>query len=180
MNPRVLLSFFLLLPLLLSCSLQKFCSKRFPPEIIRKDSIRFIEKVVYRDTLLYMHIKGDTIYDTLVVDSTGYASSFLETSFARSTATFNKGKLFHELSQKDSLISTLVERGIKERYIESFEGSRETSVIVKNELTGWQHTQIYAAWILAGIMLIQFLWKKILASAISRLHKFFNKSRHPP
>lgn len=179
MNPRVLLSFFLLLPLLLSCSLQKYCSKRFPPEIIRKDSIRFVEKVVYRDTLLYMHIKGDTIYDTLVVDTTGSASSILETSFARSTATFNKGKLFHELSQKDSLMSTLVERGIKERYVESFEGSRETSVIVKNELTGWQHTQIYAAWILAGIMLVQLLWRKFLTGVFTKLLKYF-KSAHPP
>lgn len=179
MNPRVLLSFFLLLPLLLSCSLQKYCSKRFPPEIIQKDSIRFVEKVIYRDTLLYIHIKGDTIYDTLVVDTSGSASSILETSFARSTATFNKGKLFHELSQKDSLISTLVERGIKERYIESFEGSRETIVVVKNELTGWQHTQIYAAWILAGIMLVQLLWRKFLPGVFTKLLKYF-KSAHPP
>lgn len=179
MNPRALLFSLILSPLLLSCSMQKYCSKRFPPEIIRKDSIRYIEKVVYRDTIVYVHVPGEKVVDSAQADSSGKALSVLETSFASSTAIFQDGKLRHTLTQKDSLVETLIKNGIRERYVESFDGSRETSVIVKNELNGWQHTQIYAAWILAGVLTVQLLWRRFLPSAFTKLLKFF-RSAHPP
>lgn len=170
----------LLNPLLLSCNMQKYCSNRFPPEVIKRDSIITVERIAYRDTTLYVVVPGDVVRDTAQSDTLGRASSTLATSFAISTAVFKDGKLFHELTQKDSLLALLIKSGIKERFIESYEGSTQTSIIVKNELTGWQSTQIYAAWILAGVILIQVLWKKLMPGAIGRLVGYFRKSRHPP
>lgn len=179
MNPRTLISFLVLLPFTLSCNMQKYCNKRFPPEVIRKDSVRFIDRVIVKDTLIYVLVPDEVKWDTVFVDSLGSASSTLETSFAKSKAFILNGKLIHELTQKDSLIASLIKGGIKVRYIESFEVSRETSVIVKNELTGWQTFQINLAWILAIILVLQALAKRFFPAVFSKLLGLF-KSKHPP
>ncbi|MBS4060159.1 MAG: hypothetical protein KG029_07165 [Bacteroidetes bacterium] len=169
----------LILALLTSCNMKRYCSKRFPPDVIRKDSISYIEKIVLKDTLIYVPIPFEAKRDTNYVDSFGCASSTLETSFAKSTAVYRDGELIHDLIQKDSLVPALIKGGIMEKYTESFAGTLEKSVIIKNELTGWQNAQIYSAWILAIILLFSALWRKLPSALVSKVMLVFKKKKPP-
>jgi hypothetical protein len=56
--------YFFILIFFSSCITQKACNNRFPPEVVRKDSI--IEKVVYKDTTIL--IPGERVTDTIKIE----------------------------------------------------------------------------------------------------------------
>jgi hypothetical protein len=165
---------------LTSCNMQKYCAERFPsPERVR-DSISYIEKVIYRDTTIYLTVAGESKVDTLYVESIfDSAVSQLETSLAYSKAFFFNGKLIHNLRQKDSVLSFLLEKAIKEHSTIEYKEREIIKVELKNVLTGWQYTQMYAAWILAVVILVGSLWRKLPTAILNKAVGVFKKPKPP-
>ena len=170
----------LILALLTSCNMKRYCNEKFPPQEKVKDSINFVEKIVYRDTTIYRLLPGEIRIDTLYIDTTdNSAKSELETSLARSSAFYKDGRLIHELRQKDSVLSFLIQNAIKEHSTVDYRDREVIKVEIRNELTGWQHSQIYAAWILAIILLVSALWRKLPSALVSKVMQVFKKKKPP-
>ena len=170
----------LLVSFFASCNMQKYCSSRFPPTASTNDSISFIEKVVYRDTTIYLTMKGETVFDTVYIDTvSNTAQSYLSTDFSKSFAFWDGQRLIHELMQKDSSIALALSNAIKEHSTISYIEREVVKVEVRNELTGWQHSQIYAAWILAIILLVSALWRKLPSALVSKVMQVFKKKKPP-
>ena len=92
-----------------SCVTQRKCLKRFPPsvEVIKKDSIVYKEKVVIRDTTIFIKLPADTIKAEIEIPVTKILPPVtLETKYAKATASidFLKGKIRLILVQKDAEI----------------------------------------------------------------------------
>ncbi len=176
-----LTAFWLLSLILLasSCNMKNYCSKRFPVKAESKDSISFVEITKYRDTLIFVPVYFESKKDTVFVDSSNSAYSTLTTSLAWSYAYFSNNKLIHYLQQNDSLIEINLKNAIKENSTISYRDKEIVKVEIKNELTGWQHTQIYAAWILAVILLINALWKKFLSNIFTKITHLLRKKKPP-
>ena len=171
--------FLLLIISLSACSLQKYCGEHYPCQPSVRDSIRTVTKVEYRDTTVFVQVPGETKTDTVFVDSLNHARSLLSSSFAQSLAIFENGKLYHTLTQKDSTIVALIAKAIRLSSTESYEGKTERVEVVRNELTGWQHTQIYAAWILLAILLLKMAWSKLPGALMGKLAALFRKKQPP-
>ncbi len=166
--------------LLASCNMQKYCAEKYPPSEKVRDSISYVEKLIYRDTTIFLKIAGESKVDTLYIGSIfDSAVSELETSLAYSKAFFINGKLIHNLRQKDSIFSLLIQKAIKEHSTVEYKEREVIKVEVKNILTGWQHTQIYAAWILAIVLLVGSLWRKLPSALIKKATSLFKKSKPP-
>lgn len=163
--------------LLTSCSMQKYCNERFPPAL-KKDSIMYVDKIVYRDTTVYVFIQGDTIRDTVYLDTvSNTARSFLSTDLASSIAYWDGHRLLHELSQKDSTIALLLENAIKENSKEVY---KDREVVVKeNFLTAWQNFQIAAAWVLLVILLTKGLLDQLPTRFLKTVIEKFKKKKPP-
>ena len=105
--------------ILSGCTTERKCSRKFPPEtmVIRKDSIIRTTNTVYKDTLVYVYLKGETRYstDTVWLENGILKSNtnHLFTSFADSWAWVENGKLYHKLIQKDTLIGQEVSNAIR-------------------------------------------------------------------
>ena len=170
---------FVLLIILSGCSLQKFCNGRYPCSPVVRDSVNTITEVVFRDTTIFVQVPGRIVTDTVFIDSTNEARSLLSSSFAQSLAVYENGRLYHTLTQKDSTIAALIAKAIRLSSTTQYESKTERVEIVRNELTGWQHTQIYAAWILAIILAGTWLWNKIPGALIGKLMGLFKKKQPP-
>ena len=168
-----------LLIILSGCSLQKYCNAHYPCSPVVHDSVNTITSIEYRDTTVFVQVPGETVTDTVFVDSTKKARSLLSSSFAQSLAIYENGHLYHTLTQKDSTIAALIAKAIRLSSTTKYEGKIERVEIVRNELTGWQHTQIYAAWLLAIILAGSWLWGKIPGALIGNLSRLFKKKQPP-
>ncbi|MFI3315110.1 MAG: D-Ala-D-Ala carboxypeptidase family metallohydrolase, partial [Rikenellaceae bacterium] len=81
-----------------------FCFSGCSKPIYLQGKSEYIEKVVTKDTTIYLEIERQ------VVKSIAEDSSFLETSFALSNARIDTlGRLYHSLEQKQSTIERVVE-----------------------------------------------------------------------
>ncbi len=128
-----------------SCTTLKKCNNKFPPQI-KEITIR-TDTVIYRDTTIYVTIKGETVYktDTVFIDRGGLIQSgvsFLNTKYATSKAYVKDSRLFHTLNQiKDSIPATII--GGK---FESVTLSKEQvkTVMVERKLSIIQQVQIWA------------------------------------
>jgi hypothetical protein len=126
--------------LLSGCVTQDRCSRKFPPEtiVIRTDSIINTTETVYRDTTIYIHIPSEIKYSTdTVIIKDGIIQSrknHLTTSFAQSWAWVERGRLYHELSQNDTLIRQDIKDAIRvtwERAERYYKESQQTVVTKK-------------------------------------------------
>ena len=144
--------------LLAGCTTPERCARRYPPEIIRHDSIVYKERIItIFDTV---HIKGDTVRsaDTVYIDRlTGLINSnriTQATEFAQAWAHVTNSRLFLELVQKDTAIARMLQENIKE-----VEVYRDRVEVVKTYSVHWY--DIAARW-MAGLFLLLVLIKLLL------------------
>ena len=134
-----------------SCATQKRCQKRFPPQIVTKDSIVF--KTVEIEVPVYIHIPGDTVtkVDTVYIDkTTGLITSnklFSETEYAHAWAQVINSKLFMELIQKDTAIERLIRESIQVKEV-----YKTKTKIIKEPYVKWYHTA--SMWIAIPVVLL--------------------------
>jgi len=160
-----------LIILMVGCTTQRKCDRKFPAQVmvITKDSIIRTTNTVYRDTTIYLYIKGDTKYST----DTGYIKNgliysnknHLQTSFADSWAWVANGRLYHNLIQKDTLIGQEVKDAIRLTWerAERFYSKSEVQVKPQRFVPKW-------AWWALGISIGSILY---VAFKVLRLFKVF-------
>jgi len=136
---RTLLLCLLAVLLLSGCVTQKKCDRKFPAQtmVIRKDSIIRTTNTVFRDTTIYIYIKGETKYSTDTVwlkNGLAYSNKdHLTTSFAESWAWVGNGRLYHKLIQKDTLIGQEVKDAIRLTWESAEKYYSRSEVQVKTE-----------------------------------------------
>lgn len=143
------------------CVTQKRCNNKFPPEtiVIRTDSIIRTTETVFRDTTVYIHLPGEVKYSTDTVTVVNgiiqSGKSHLFTSFADSWAWVSNGHLYHDLTQKDTLIGYEVKDAIRmtleraERYYKE----NQTIVVTKKYVPLFY--KIIA--VIAGIFIVYYI-----------------------
>ena len=124
----------------------------FSCKSIQEVPVQTIEKVVYKDTLVYVHdsIKIQVPYETVKENVFAMDTSFLKTSLAESTAyvdTLNK-KLIHTLTQTGEL-KTVTDTVVKFTYIDKVV---EKEVPVEVEVIKYKRDALF--WVLAGWALL--------------------------
>jgi len=147
-----------------SCISRKYCDRKFPDTRFDSSnkSIEIITK--YRDTTIYINIKGDTFRNDLIthLDTAGLSMSRvseLQTSLAISKAWVTKGILHHELVQNDTLLSQTIKNAITNSAITSTSERIVNKAIITNILSGWQWFQIWLGRILLFFSIIYFGFK---------------------
>lgn len=107
---------------------------------------------VYKDTVVYIKIPGDTVHDSIPVvveiftDGTTLVSSkksTLHTSLATSQAWIQSGKLHHTLIQKDSIYKAQIQNAI--RITQHFMKEQTTKVVKEHYKTGFDKFMINSA-----------------------------------
>ena len=98
---------------LTDCTTYKRCLKKFPPQP-EIDTI-FSDTTIYRDTILYDTIKGDTVYSEILTEipveiTTEMVSA--ETELAYASAYVFQSRLILTLIQKDSLLKFKLDSAI--------------------------------------------------------------------
>ena len=106
-----------------SCVTLKRCNKKFPPEVIVKDSIVYKTNTVYKDTTIFIQLPPDTVFsvkDSLVevyIDKeTGLINSdtsVLANDFATAYAWVIDSKLKQMLVQNDSLMEFKLDSAVR-------------------------------------------------------------------
>lgn len=111
--------YILIFVLLSGCVSRRACDRKYPP-IQKIDSIYvYKEKLVYRDTTIFIELPGDTILktDTVYITKEGVQSdtisSNLQYSYAAAWVLNSRLQLEHR--QKDTIISRIIENAIKEK-----------------------------------------------------------------
>ncbi len=174
-----LLFVLLLIAVISGCSMKEYCAERFPAVAYVKDSVNVINTITYRDTLIFVPVPYESKTDTIFVDASNSAYSTLTTAFAWSYAYFADGKLIHFLQQKDSLIELNLKNAIKEHSTVEYREIEKQVLVETNKMTAWQTFQMTAAWVLAVVILIGSLWKKLPTAIVGKLMAAFKK-RKPP
>lgn len=152
-----------------SCVTEKKCNSKFPPKIIVKDSIVYKDRLVVRDTTLYVTLPKDTItnYDTIYVkDGQALILKPLELigAYSDAFAWISNNKLYGKLieGKGDSLAFTL-KGAIQERDVwkEKYQNKEVTRTIKENtKFAGFTIAffwSILALIILGGIFLYLFV-----------------------
>ena len=146
---------FCLLFVIASCATQRRCYEKFPPKVSSDSSYYEVvrDSLIYRDTIVYDTIPGETLIDTLYLDldqePEGIHSDtlVLETEYARAEAYYKTPSIHLTLIQKDIYFQMKLDSVIrqemhwKELYTK-IENNTETKVkyippIYKAALWGW-------------------------------------------
>ena len=136
------------------------CFTCFSCKSVKEVPVQTIEKVIYKDTLIYVHdsirieVPHETIKEMILLMDT----SFLKTSLAESTAyidTLNK-KLFHTLTQQGEF-KTIRDTIVKFTYIDKI---TEKEVPVEVEIIKYKRDALF--WVLVGWALLCILLEQLL------------------
>ncbi len=113
------------------CVTRKSCNRKFPP--LEIDSVKEMVNTVtvYRDTLIYLEIKGDTVYVEKPVISGD--TSALNTSVAQSQAWVENGILKHRLIQMDTIIDRIIKNAIRTSTTNQIKESKIQQTIEKDQ-----------------------------------------------
>jgi len=114
---RLLILLFNLCIFYTGCVTQRACLNKFPPVVqtIVKDT------TIYRDTVLYVYLPADTVYnsDTVYVNNEGQSFTLgriiTETGYARAEAWVNDSKLYQVLFHKQSALETRYDSLLREK-----------------------------------------------------------------
>lgn len=104
-----LLKYILIVLLFSGCSMQRYCNKRFPPQVVTQ-----IHETI-RDSIITLEIKPDTISltDTILIQSeTGLVQmpkQRLDTEFCYALSWITDSKLYFNLYQKQTHLDTIIE-----------------------------------------------------------------------
>lgn len=153
------LLFLLLIQALSACVTQSKCDRKYPAQstVTIKDSIIRTTHTEYRDTTVYVYIKGETKYSTDTVwikNGLAYSKKdHLCTSFAESWAWVENGRLYHNLIQKDTLIGKEVEDAVRMTWerAERFYSNSDKQVKQVRYIPKW-------AWVALAIAVGLALW----------------------
>ncbi len=146
MRQLIKLAIFIVIFMVISgCTTENKCNRKFPPQtmVITKDSIIRTTQTVYRDTTIFVYIKGETKYSTDTVwlkNGIAYSNKdHLTTSFAESWAWVENGRLYHKLIQKDTLIGQEVKDAVRLTWerAEKFYSKNETQVKETRYIPKW-------------------------------------------
>ena len=175
------LTILLILILFSSCSTQKKCLKRYPPEDIkvRYDSIVIKDSVIYKDRIINHTIKADTVYKDKVIPvpaKLNVPPIFLENDYARAEAWIQNSKLKLQLELKDQVIQFKLDSADKIskhwQYKYRMESEKQTTVIRESFVP-----KIYkvALFIVIGelIALIIYMYVKLKGGGLRSLLKGF-------
>lgn len=140
-----LILFIAILLLFTGCITQSKCDRKFPPEVmvIRTDSIIHTKETIYRDSLIYIHLPGEKVKSTdtvYVVNGLVYSKkNYIFTSFAESWAWVENGRLYHELTQKDTLVGQEVKNAVRITWerAEKFYNGKEVQVKTVRYIPQW-------------------------------------------
>lgn len=151
--------------MLAGCTTQKKCNNKFPPEtiIIRKDSIIRTTNTVYRDTTIYIQIPAEVKYSTdTVIIKNGIIQSrknHLTTSFAQSWAWVERGRLYHELQQNDTLIGFEVKDAIRLTWerAEKYYSEKQQTVVTKKYVPLFYKIMAIIAGIFIGYYILKLI-----------------------
>ena len=144
--------------LLGGCATQRRCNRKFPPQT-HTDTVT-LTQVVFRDTIVYVTVKPDTVFlsDTVLIHEgvAHFDPQRLDTEFAWSVVWINNSRINHTLYQKESIIEQTIQNAIKE-------SSTTTEVtVVKtvevNVLTWWQSLWIGLGKLLFAAIVISVLF----------------------
>ena len=114
---RLLILLFNLCIFYTGCVTQRTCLQKFPPVVqtIVKDT------TIYRDTVLYIYLPADTVYnsDTVYVNNEGQSFTLgriiTETGYARAEAWVNDSKLYQVLFHKQSALELRYDSLLREK-----------------------------------------------------------------
>lgn len=125
-----------------SCTTEKKCSRKFPPQtmVITKDSIIRTTETIYNDTVIFVYIKGDTVMDSiLIVEGTTIKPSILITQFAYSKAWVDFGRLKHYLRQNDTTYRIQLNNAIRLTWerAERYYNTKEVQVKTERYIPKW-------------------------------------------
>jgi hypothetical protein len=156
--------------LISGCTTQSKCYRKFPAQtmVITKDSIIRTTETIYRDTIIYIYVKGETKYSTDTVyikNGLSYSNkNHLHTSFADSWAWVANGRLYHELIQKDTLIGQEVKDAVRLTWerAERFYNKSELKVKTERFIPKW-------AWWCLGISIASLLYIGFKAARFFKL-----------
>ena len=120
--------YLILLILLTGCVTQKRCLEKFPP-VVGSDTV-VTEHTVYRDTIIYRHLPGDTVFvDVPVYIDNGQPMTVeparAETELAMAQSWVERGRLMLELQQKDSILQFKLDS--------AFRSNKQVEYITKTE-----------------------------------------------
>ena len=137
----------------------KICAS-CPKETVR-DSI-YLEKIVYRDTTIYVKIKGENVvvFDTIYLngEQIKVKKVFAENQFSKAFSWIDNDRLYLQLTQKDTtfifnLKNALIE---KDKIIKVLQS--ETKIVEVNKLTTIQKVHIFLGKILKYLLIIALLF----------------------
>jgi hypothetical protein len=131
----------LIVLLMTSCVTQKRCNSKFPPQVIRKDSIvyRDKEKIVRHDSIVYREVPKYYKKDSIVYrDKEGNITKdklTIKGKYSTATAWINGFNLFGSIEEGtgDALAFTLTNTTIeRDSWKEKYESVKETRTIKEN------------------------------------------------
>ena len=145
------------------CITQKQCYRKFPPLI---DTVKIVlsrDSIVYKDTTLYLHIPGDTVWNTVEIPCPPPPPSYIpdtvttETEYAHAMAWLDHPFIRLVLIQKPTDLEWRLDSAIKESYHWKELYIKESSVIKTIPL-------LYriALWVLVGMILANALFVLVL------------------
>lgn len=144
-----LIIFILLVFTASSCSMQKWCAERYPPQVITETKVE--TEVKWRDTTIYVTLPADTVIQEkeVIVYKTpeGYQTdvSELTTQFAYSAAQVINGRLTHELHQKEAELEQTIKNAIKEQSTHTVKERVEVYEVIVNNF--WTRLYRWFFWI---------------------------------
>lgn len=137
---------------LASCATQKKCLEKYPPETFTRIDSVFIEKekLIIRDTLVYIELPGDTVKftDTVRIEAGQVILKPVvkETERTKVTASVVNNRLVLEVVEKPLIIEKLLKGVIQERdfYKELSKKEAKTEIIREKFIPTWVK---YLSWL---------------------------------
>lgn len=150
-NMKLLIILLLVTIIASSCITRKACERRFPTLIHDSTQIVTNTITVYRDTTLYIHIPGDTVFKSINIDE---GVSLIKTPYTTSYAWVTDGILKHKLEQKDTAVLQNIKGALRTTTKDQQYNKTIERVKYVNKLTNWQIFQIYLGRLLTVLIIL--------------------------
>lgn len=146
-----------IIPILLLASLASCRPQRTITETVIRDSIITNTVTQFRDTTLYVTIKGDTIINTILLrQDLTTDKSILSTDLARSVAWVEMGRLQHVLYQNDTIVPITIKNAIRLTWerAERFYRQNDTQIRTVEKTPRWVRGYLAGSMVFGMLMLI--------------------------
>jgi hypothetical protein len=147
-----------------SCVTQKVCQRKFP---ISADTVRIVilkDSIVYRDTVITVHLAGEVVRDTIRIPCPPPPPSYVpdtaraETKLAVAAAWWDFPNISLRLIQKDTTIETRLDSAIREAYYWRKEYEAVTKIVTVKYIPVIYRISLWiCVGILVAVLLITFV-----------------------